>query len=201
MADSPQVSRNYDLKPDEVGFAYVLNWMDFLLEKEHDADASYILEWRGFIEKCQSALAVRSETQPKIAHSKTEYKRLKEQGADVLPPTDKNDSLESHVEVRPCAVADHPDAHTTWLVLDHQSFPIGGDYHETKEEAEWYKRMLVGVLRRLPIPSAMQPTVAYQMCSEHQGTWFEMTFTPAAPLKVVCPICEKQRATDRGAQK
>lgn len=48
--------RCFDLKPDAKGFAYVLMWMDHLLEHDQDADPSYVLEWRVFVEACRSAM-------------------------------------------------------------------------------------------------------------------------------------------------
>lgn len=56
--------RSFELKPDDIGFAYVLRWMDYLLKHEHDADQSYIVEWRQFVLDCQSALSTHSEKEP-----------------------------------------------------------------------------------------------------------------------------------------
>jgi hypothetical protein len=47
--------RSLDLKPNEQGFRYVLMWMDFLLEKNFEADQSYLIEWRQFVADCQAA--------------------------------------------------------------------------------------------------------------------------------------------------
>lgn len=48
--------RLFELKPDPKGFRYILMWMEHLLEKQLDADPSYILEWKGFVEDCQLAI-------------------------------------------------------------------------------------------------------------------------------------------------
>lgn len=49
--DKPE--RLSDLKPDNEGFRYVRMWMDWLIEHREDADGSYLLEWREFIDECQ----------------------------------------------------------------------------------------------------------------------------------------------------
>lgn len=45
------------LEPNTEGFRYVLMWMDHLIERQLDADQSYLLEWRQFVSDCQTLLA------------------------------------------------------------------------------------------------------------------------------------------------
>jgi len=45
------------------------------------------------------------------------------------------------VSVKPVIVQDAPDAHQVWLDIGNQHFTVG-EYHETKEEADWYADQL-----------------------------------------------------------
>lgn len=50
-----------ELKPDAQGFRYVLMWINHLLEHKDDADASYLIEWRDFIQSAQAQIAALHE--------------------------------------------------------------------------------------------------------------------------------------------
>lgn len=58
-------------------------------------------------------------------------------------------SVEDFVEVKPCAVQGDPDAHTVRFVVGTQQFSLTPFACETREEAEWTKRMFCIALRKM----------------------------------------------------
>ena len=62
------------------------------------------------------------------------------------------DTRDSFVNVKPVIVADAPDAHQVWLDIGVQHFTVG-NYHETKDEAEWHARMLRNAISNIKGPS------------------------------------------------
>ena len=59
MSESPLSDKRREapaLKPDNDGFRYVLMWMNHLIAEGEDADGSYLLEWKEFVEACQRHL-------------------------------------------------------------------------------------------------------------------------------------------------
>jgi hypothetical protein len=55
------------------------------------------------------------------------------------PPAD----LSQYIDILPTAVDGEPNAHRLQLRVGVQSFPIGPDYLEDREHAEWYSRLIV----------------------------------------------------------
>lgn len=62
-------------------------------------------------------------------------------GAGLSPPPPAD--LSQYIDILPTAVDGEPNAHRLQLRVGVQSFPIGPDYLEDREHAEWYSRLIV----------------------------------------------------------
>lgn len=58
------------------------------------------------------------------------------------------EQIAKYIEVRPVVVEDEPDAHMVWINVGPQHFILCSAW-ETREEAEWVKRMLAGALENM----------------------------------------------------